>query len=50
MGNNPDKVPDKVILNFSSCNLSDHVKIVQCKGLCFAIPAKTIEYSEFLLF
>ena len=38
---------DKVIINFSSYNLSDHEKI--CKGLSFAIPSKTIEYSEFLV-
>ena len=47
MGNNSDTCqdPDKVILNFSCYNLSDHQKIVLCKGLSFAIPPKTIEYS-----
>ena len=51
MGNNSDTCqdPDKVIFNFSSYNLSDHEKIVLCKGLSFAIPPKTIEYSEFLV-
>ena len=42
-------VTDKVIFNFSSYNFSDHEKIVLCKGLSFAIPPKTIEYSEFLV-
>ena len=41
--------PDKVIINFSSYNLSDYEKIVLCKGLSFAILTKTIEYSEFLV-
>ena len=51
MGNNCDTCqdPDKVIFNFSSYNLSDHEKIVLCKGLSFAIPPKNIEYSEFLV-
>ena len=40
---------DKVIFNFSSCNLNDHEKSVLCKGLNFTIPPKAIEYSEFLL-
>ena len=50
MGNNSDtwQDPDKVIFNFSTYNLSDHENIVLCKGLSFAIPPKTIEYSEFL--
>ena len=41
--------PDKGIFNFSSCNLSDHVKIAQSKGLSFALPPKTIKYSECLV-
>ena len=51
LGNNSDTCqdPGKVIFNFSSYNLSDHEKIVLCKGLSFAIPPKTIEYSEFLV-
>ena len=51
MGNSSDtrQDPDKVIFNFSSYNLSDHEKIVLCKGLSFAIPPKTIEYYEFLV-
>ena len=51
MGNNSGTCqdPDKVIFNFSSYNLSDHEKIFICKGLRFAIPPKTIEYSEFLV-
>ena len=51
MGNNSETCqdPDKVIFNFSSYNLSDHEKIVLGKGLSFAIPPKTIEYSEFLV-
>ena len=51
MGNNSGTCqdPDKVIFNFSSYNLSDHEKIFKCKGLRFAIPPKTIEYSEFLV-
>ena len=51
MGNNSDTCQDsdKVIFNFSSYNLSDHEKIVLCKGLSFGIPLKTIEYSEFLV-
>ena len=51
MGNNPDTCqdPDKVIFNFSNGNLSDHEKIVLPKGVRYAIPPKTIEYSEFLV-
>ena len=51
MGNNSDTCqdPDKVIFNFSSYNLSDHKKIVQSKGLSFAIPPQTIEYLELLV-
>ena len=51
MGNNSDTCqdPDTVIFNFSSYNLSDHEKIVLCKGLSFAIPPKTVEYSKFLV-
>ena len=40
---------DKVIFNFSSYNLSGHGKIDLSKGLSFAIPPETIEYSEFLV-
>ena len=51
MGNNSDTCQDsdKIIFNFSSYNLSDHEKIVLSKGLSFAIPPKTIKYSEFLV-
>ena len=51
MGNNSDTCqdPDKVIFNVSSYTLSDHQKIVLSKGLSFAIPPKTIEYSGFLV-
>ena len=51
MGNNSDTCQDpyKIIFNFSSYNLSDHEKIVLYKVLSFAIPPKTIEYSEFLV-
>ena len=51
MGNNSDTCqdPDKGIFNFSSCNLSDHQKIAQSKGLSFALPPKTIKYSECLV-
>ena len=51
MVNNSDtsQDPDKVIINFSSYNLSDQEKIVLSKGLSFAIPPKTIEYSKFLV-
>ena len=51
MGNNSDTCqdPDKVIFNFSSYNLHGHEKIVLSKGLRFAIPPKTIEYSELLV-
>ena len=41
--------PDKVVFNFSSYNLSDNEEIPLSKGLRFAIPLKTIEYSEFLV-
>ena len=34
--------PDKVIFNFSSCNLNGHGKSVLCKGLNFAIPPKPV--------
>ena len=51
MGNNSDTCqdPDKGIFNFSSYNLSDHEKIVLSKGLSFALPPKTIKYSECLV-
>ena len=51
MGNNSDifQDPDKVIFNFPSYNLSDHEELVLSKGLRFAIPPKSIEYSEFLV-
>ena len=51
MGNNSDTCQDsdKNIFDFSSYNLSGHEKIVLSKGLSFAIPPKTIEYSEFLV-
>ena len=51
MGNNSDmgNNNDRVIFNFSSNKLSDHEKIVLSKGLSFAIPPKTIEYSKFLV-
>ena len=39
----------RFIFNFSSHNLSGHEKIVLSKGLSFAIPPKTNEYSEFLV-
>ena len=50
MGKDPDTYqdPDKSIFNFSSYNLNDNEKIVLSKGLSFAIPLKTVEYSEFL--
>ena len=39
---------DKVIFRFSNYNLNDHhEKQSFFKGLSFAIPTKTIEYSEF---
>ena len=51
MGNNSDTCQDsdKNKFDFSSYNLSGHEKIVLSKGLSFAIPPKTIEYSEFLV-
>ena len=39
-----------LIFNFSSCNLHDHSKSVLSKSLSFAIPPKSFEYSDFLLF
>ena len=50
-GNNSDTCqdPDKVTFSFSSYNLSDYETIVLSKGLSFAIPRKTIEYSELLV-
>ena len=41
--------PDRVILNFSSCKLTDDKKNVLCKGLNFSVKLGLIEYSEFLL-
>ena len=41
--------PDRVILNFSSCKLTDDEKNVLCKGLNFSVKLGLIEYSEFLL-
>ena len=51
MGSNSNTCqdPDKVIFHFLSYKLSDHEKIVLSKGISFAIPPKTIEYSEFLV-
>ena len=47
IGKNSDTFqdPDKVILNFSRCDLNDHEKLVLWKGLNFAIPPKAIEYQ-----
>ena len=41
--------PDRVILNFSSCKLTDDEKNVLCKGLNFSVKLGLTEYSEFLL-
>ena len=40
---------DKAIFTFWSYSLNDHGKTVLCKGLSFAIPPNSAEYSEFLL-
>ena len=51
MGNNSDTCQnlDQVRFNFLSYNLNMHEKIVLIKGLGFANPPNTIEYSEFLI-
>ena len=41
--------PDRVILSFSSYELTDEEKNVLCKGLNFSVKPGWIEYSEFLL-
>ena len=41
--------PEKVIYNFSKHVLTEAEKSVLCKGLQFAVPPKTIEYSEYML-
>ena len=40
--------PEKVIFNFSSYELSSSNKDLLSKGLCFAIPHKQIDYSNFM--
>ena len=40
--------PEKVIFNFSSYELSSSDKDLLSKGLCFAIPTKQIDYSNFM--
>ena len=40
--------PEKVIFNFSSYKLSSSDKDLLSKGLCFAIPTKQIDYSNFM--
>ena len=41
--------PDKVIYNFSSVTLSDSDKSLSNKGLNFALPPASLEYSEYLV-
>ena len=41
--------PDKVIFNFSNHVLSTTEKSLLSKGLNFAIPAKNINYADFML-
>ena len=41
--------PDKVIYNFSSVTLSDSGKSLLSKGLNFALPPASLEYSEYLV-
>ena len=41
------KLSSKVIFNFVSSNLHDYGKSFLNKGLNFAIPPKTIQYSDF---
>ena len=41
--------PDKVIHNFSSINRSDSDKSLLSKGLNFALPPASLEYSEYLV-
>ena len=40
---------DKVIYNFSSVNLKDSDKSLLSKGLNFALPPGSLEYSEYLV-
>ena len=40
--------PEKFIFNFSSCKLSSSDRDLLSKGLCFAIPPKHIDYSNFI--
>ena len=40
--------PEKVIINFSSYELSSSDKDLLSKGLPFAIPLKQMDYSNFL--
>ena len=41
--------PDKVIYNFSSVTLSVSDKSLLDKGLNFALPPASLEYSEYLV-
>ena len=41
--------PDKVIYNFSSVTLSVSDKSLLNKGLNFALPPASLEYSEYLI-
>ena len=40
---------EKVVFNFSTHVLTDHEKSLLSKGLNFAIPAKGINYADYLL-
>ena len=40
--------PDKVIVNYSSYNLSDKEKNLLSKGLNFALPPKRLNYGDYL--
>ena len=40
--------PDKVIINHSSYHLSDIEKTVLAKGLNFALPLKTLSYTDYV--
>ena len=40
---------EKVIFNFSSHKLSDDEKSLPCKSLNSAIPAKHLDYTDYML-
>ena len=40
--------PDKLMFNFSSCELSKDEKLVLCRGLNYSIPPRRLNYANYL--